>query len=273
MTVDLAGKQYWDQIWAQDAFPPDIDPDNPSIWSHRDRVVDRTLQRIMNGRARGLTMVELGCARSAWLPYFARHFGCRVSGLDYSEIGAEQTAARLREADIPGDVRCANLFDPPAEWIEAFDLVSWFGVVEHFKDTTEAIRAASRLLKPGGLMITEIPNLTGVTGRLQRSFNKPIYDIHVPMDARELAARHEAAGLRVVNAEYVVPMDFGILNIDELPSGFSLRVKEKVLYVLRLFGGCVWWLDRRIGPFKPGRLTSGYVFVSAEKLHEGDAQS
>jgi 2-polyprenyl-3-methyl-5-hydroxy-6-metoxy-1,4-benzoquinol methylase len=265
VTVDLAGKDHWDQMWEEEPFPPDVNPRSQSLWGHRDRLFHQTLQRILIGRAAGLSLVELGCARSAWMPYFAREFHYRVSGLDYSALGARQTADRLRDAGIAGEVRCADLFDPPREWIGAFDVVSWFGVAEHFKDTTAAIRTASALLKPSGLIITEIPNMVGLNGWLQCWFNKPVYDIHVPLSAPELAAHHAAAGLRVIASEYVVPLDFGVVDIEELPPGLQHRLKDRVLYLLRLFGGCVWWLDRRIGPLSPGRLTAGFVFVAAEK--------
>lgn len=265
VSVDLAGKAHWDQMWAHEAFPPDIDPRSESVWAHRDRLFHQAFARILAGHPRGMRLMELGCARSAWLPYFAREFGYRVAGLDYSALGAQQTADRLREAGIDGEVRCADLFDAPADWLGAFDLVTWFGVAEHFHDTTAAVRAASKLLKPGGLIVTEIPNLAGVNGLLQRWLNRPVYDMHVPLTAGQLAAHHEAAGLRVVSSEYVVPTDFGVVDIDELPHGFERRWKDWVLYVLRVFGGVVWWLDRRIGPFRPGRLTGGFVIVAAEK--------
>jgi len=66
-----------------------------------------------------------------------------VHGLDDSPLGVEQTLARLRRSGIDGEVRCADLFDPPSEWLGAFDIVSWFGVAEHFRDTSAAISAAA----------------------------------------------------------------------------------------------------------------------------------
>lgn len=264
-SVDLAGKQHWEQMWEHEAFPPDIDPHSDSLWAHRDRLFHRAFQRILAGRPRGLRLVELGCARSAWLPYFAREFGYSVSGLDYSALGAQQTRDRLAEANIPGEIRCTDLFDPPSDWIGSFDIVSWFGVAEHFDNTAAAVRAAAALLRPGGLLVTEIPNLAGVNGWLQRWLNKPVYDMHVPMSASALAAHHRAAGLEVVSAEYVVPTDFGVVDIDELPQGFERWWKDRLLYVLRVVGGGIWWLDRRMGPLRPGRLTGGFVMVAAQK--------
>lgn len=265
LTADRAGREYWDRVWADQQFPPDIKPRGGSLWQYRDQLLHRSIARAMEGRPSGLRLVELGCARSAWLPYFAREFSTEIAGLDYSPIGVEQTVERLAASGIPGDIRCGDLFDPPADWIGAFDVVCWFGVTEHFDDTTAAVRAAARLLKEGGLMITQIPNMSGLIGWMQRTCNKPVYDIHVPLTAKQLATHHRSAGLNVVSSEYMVPLDFGVVDIEHLPAGLGQRLKAKLLYALRLFAGAVWWLDQRIGPFRPGRLTGAHVLVTAEK--------
>lgn len=263
--TDRAGKDYWDGVWQHTDFPADIDPQSRSIWAHRDQEFHRFFQEQLGAAPHGLSVLELGCARSAWLPYFAREFGCRISGLDYSEYGAAQAAERLKQLGIPHDIRCANLFEPPPDWVGAFDVVVWFGVAEHFEDTTGVINAASAYLKPGGLLVTEIPNMVGFTGWLQKWLNKPVFDIHVPLGCPELRRHHAAAGLQVTGARYLVPTDFGVVNLENLPAGLSRRVKDRLLYALRLLSGCIWWVDRRVGPLSPGRLTSGFVIVAARK--------
>lgn len=263
--VDRAGKDYWENVWNHLSFPPDINPRDPKIWAHRDHQFHHFFTERLADLPPGFSLLELGCARSAWLPYFAREFPCRIAGLDYSELGARQSAERLALAGIPADVRCADLFDPPPDWVGAFDVVVWFGVAEHFEDTERAIRAASAYLKPGGLLITEIPNLAGLNGAFQRWLNRPIYDIHVPLDAADLARHHRAAGLEVLDSNYLVPTDFGILNLENHPPGAVYWFKDLSLYALRLLSGCIWWLDRRIGPLKPGRLTSGFVIAAARR--------
>jgi SAM-dependent methyltransferase len=260
---DRAGKEYWDRTWQHDDQSPDIEPDSPSIWFHRDQLFHKTFRKLLSAPQR-LSVLELGCARSAWLPYFAREFGASVSGLDYSEIGARQAAARLQARGVKGEIRCADLFDPPADWREAFDVVVWFGVAEHFDDTTKAVRAAAAFLKPGGLLITEIPNMAGINGWLQRAFNRPVYDIHVPHNREGLRGHHQTAGLDVVHAEYTVPTDFGVVEIEGAPPGFARAVKERILYGLRLFSGATWWIDRRVA-LPATRLLSGFVMVAARK--------
>jgi len=265
---DRAGKAYWDTAWGEEEWPPDIDPRASRIWAHRDQVLHREIQRILERaapphRSTALSVLELGCARSAWLPYFAREFGCRVAGLDYSELGARQAAERLETLGIPGEVRCADLFAPPADWIGAFDVVAWFGVAEHFENTTQAIAAAARYLRPGGTLITEVPNLAGLNGWLQRVLHKPVYDIHVPLTAADLARFHEAAGLEIVSSRYLVPTDFGVIDLAGHPPGLWRDLKDRTLYPLRLLSGAVWWIDRRYGPIPTSRVTSGFVMTAA----------
>jgi SAM-dependent methyltransferase len=266
MNQDRAGKEHWDKVWTIADAPPDIDPRNPSLWAHRDQQFHRVFTEVLNPfEKKGGRLLELGCARSAWMSYFAREFGYQVAGLDYSELGVRQTVAALEHANIPADVRCADLFSPPRDWVEAFDVVAWFGVAEHFDDTAGAIRAAAAYLKPGGLLITEVPNMAGAVGWVQKWFNKPIYDIHVPLSASVLAKHHQAAGLDVLASRYAVPTDFGVVNLDDHAPGWMYRIKDRLLYGMRLFSGCVWWLDRRVGPLEPGPLTGGFVITVARK--------
>src|SRR3954471_11820530 len=260
---DRAGREYWDQAWESEGFPPDVDPGSRRIWAHRDQLFHARFQRLLDGLS-SPSVLELGCARSAWLPYFARYHHAVVAGLDYSPRGAAQAAARLQRDGITADVRCADLFAPPDEWRGAFDVVVWFGVAEHFDDATRAIRAATEFLKPGGLLITEIPNMVGAVGWMQRVINKPVYDIHVPHSRESLANHHRAAGLDVVHAEYVVPTDFGVVETDGAPRTALLPTLERILYGLRRLTGAVWWIDRRVR-VPATRMFSGFVLVAARK--------
>jgi SAM-dependent methyltransferase len=257
---DRAGREYWDATWEDEQFSREITPRSTSIWAHREQVFHRTFKKLIDTPSP--YVLELGCARSRWLPYFAKEFSARVAGLDYSPIGAAQAEAVLRRAGVGGEVRCANLFDPPADWRNAFDVVVWFGVAEHFNDATGAIRAASVFLKPGGLLITEIPKMVGAIGLLQRWFNRPVYDIHVPHSRESLSRHHAAAGLDVVFAEYLLPIDFCVVEMKGAPEGAIRSVQERVLYLLRLLTGSVWWLDRRLN-LPALRWTSGFVMVAA----------
>jgi len=84
-------------------------------------------------------------------PYFAKEFGFKVYGIDYSEIGCKQAREVLSNTGVEGNVICAIFFSPPENLIDAFDVVVSFGVVEHFEDTA-GIAAFSRFLKPNGIL-------------------------------------------------------------------------------------------------------------------------
>jgi SAM-dependent methyltransferase len=260
---DRAGREYWDHAWEAEDFSDDIQPQSSRIWAHRNQLFHRAFDALLESTPRP-RVLELGCARSAWLPYFAKYHNAEVCGLDYSARGADQARARLQQNGQTGDVRCADLFAPPEDWRNAFDVVVWFGVAEHFDDPTGAVRAAAAFLKPGGLLVTEIPNLVGVAGWLQRAFNRPVYDIHVPHSRESLAHHHEAAGLKVVLARYIVPTDFGVVELGGAPPGVLRSVKASILYWLRLLSGAVWWVDRRLR-LPDTRLLSGFVMVAARK--------
>jgi SAM-dependent methyltransferase len=261
--TDRAGLDYWDHAWETEKFPDDVDPSSDRVGAHRNQLFHAAFRTLL-AETPSPSLIELGCARSAWLPYFAIHHHAAVSGLDYSRRGAEQAVVRLRRNGIAGDIRCADLFNPPDDWRETFDVVVWFGVAEHFDDPTKAIRAAAEFLKPGGLLITEIPNLAGVSGWVQRLFNKPVYDIHVPHSRQSLTHHHVAAGLEVVYSQYVVPIDFGVVEIGGAPQTALLPIKRKILRGLRLLTAAIWWIDRRI-PLPATRLFGGFSIVAARK--------
>lgn len=52
--------------------------------------------------------LEIGCARSRWLPYFAKEFGFEVSGIDYSEVGSQQATQILFNEGVQGNIVFAD---------------------------------------------------------------------------------------------------------------------------------------------------------------------
>lgn len=216
MPEDLAGREYWDGLWEEGGLPRPADPRRSGLGNYVVRRFDEYFRRRFGdqGLGEGARLLEVGCARSAWLPYFHRELGFRVAGLDYSEIGCRQARAVLERADVAGEIVHGDLFDPPDRLLGAFDVVVSFGVVEHFDDTADALRAMTRLVRPGGLVFVNIPNLAGLLGFLQRLLHRETYDLHVPLDREALARAHEEAGLRVMSCEYVLPASFGILRMD-----------------------------------------------------------
>jgi SAM-dependent methyltransferase len=234
-----------------------------SLRNHVERRYHEYFRRAFTGTdSRGQTLLEVGAGRSRWLPYFAREFGFEVTGIDYSAAACEQGAAILRQAGVNGSVIEADLFDPPASLLESFDVVVSFGLIEHFEDTSACVASLARFLKPGGLIISSIPNLSGTIGWMQKRICRDVYDVHVPLDRNTLRGAHERAGLLVLSCDYFLGADLSALNLscwsDARFYGAALRLA---------FSGSLglWWLDEKRVRARPNRWTSRALICSARK--------
>jgi 2-polyprenyl-3-methyl-5-hydroxy-6-metoxy-1,4-benzoquinol methylase len=263
MSRSITGKTdqtYWDEQWKNGGCEDNVDP---SIASFRNSVKYKINQFIsmhfLNNAERKDTLIELGCARSVWLPYFSSKYGLRVVGLDSSKIGCEIARQMLKSKSVEADVYCANLFAPPEQLIYSNDYVVSFGVVEHFEDTDAVIRACAEFLKEGGIICTIIPNMNGVPGWLQRILNRKVYDIHVPLDSSDLASAHRNAELTVLRSEYLMFMSLGVLVLKD--SFFQIFLR-KAFATLSL----VFWYLEKIGIYLPPNImTSPFVVCIAKK--------
>jgi 2-polyprenyl-3-methyl-5-hydroxy-6-metoxy-1,4-benzoquinol methylase len=278
MDRDRVGKSVWEAGWVRSAVPDAaFDPEGaPGIRNHFNRSFGAALrERLVGHVAVGAaprdgacrpTLLEVGCARSVWLPYFGRSLGFDVHGLDYSEVGCQQARALLAASGVPGEVTCADLFAPPDSLLDRFDVVFSGGVVEHFDDTAGCLRAVTRMLRPGGMALTVVPNMTGPLGLIQRVLDRSVYDMHVPLDAEALAEAHRAAGLVGVSSEYLLFANTGILNTDELPPSILTTAKRALLLrPLAALTLALWSVEEAGVSLPPNRWSSPYVICTARK--------
>lgn len=265
--MDKAGREYWENSWRKNVSLRTAERRQPTLNSYIDRRFHDYFGATFRGTATcGMKLLEVGCAKSAWLPYFAKQFGFKVYGLDYSETGCEQAQQVLAGAGVEGEIICADLFSPPESMLEAFDVVLSFGVVEHYEDTAACIKAFARFLKPDGMMITIIPNLVGLVGSIQKIINRPVYDIHVPLDSNELAEVHDVSGLEVVRCDYFISVNFGVCNLNGIQAGSSRwYIKKIVLSLLAQLSLIVLFIENKMGNFRVNKSTSPYINCVARK--------
>lgn len=262
---DLAGKAYWDKNWSM-PLPELLDIKDASLANE----INLRFHKLFSGllgdmNVQGKRLLEVGCARSIWLPYFSAQHGLQVTGLDYSEDGCRQSELILAKAGVKGEVICADMFSPPLGLVESFDYVCSFGVIEHFSDSVAAITALSRFLKPGGVMITIIPNMRGSIGALQKLSDSDVFESHVALTSEELAASHSDSGLNISFCDYFISSNYYVVN--------SMHQRGRLRYlVLRLLNGLmgrtsmmVWQLERVLGYLPTSRLFSPYVICIAQK--------
>jgi SAM-dependent methyltransferase len=227
------------------------------------RKFHRTFEQLFAGYdTSSMELVEVGCAQSAYLPYFAKHFGFKVSGIDRSEMGCERARTILEREGVKGQVYCTDFFSVPTQLIGRFDVAISFGVVEHFEQTAEALRAMARLLKPGGRMFDDIPNLTGMLGEYQKLLDMDMYNAHVPLSRESLASAHREAGLEIESCDYYLPICLEVFNLERWPKNllywFTIRSHTAI-------SRAVWFVDDHIVRLRQNRWTSPYICCVSRK--------
>lgn len=261
-TEDVAGKVYWDGLWQKSDLPPSFSGEGSGLSAHFSRQLHSYFVSILGDKAlRGAKFIEVGCARSAKLPYFARYFGFQVGGLDYSELGCQQARAILERDGVPGEIICCDMFSPPEDLLGQFDVVFTYGVAEHFKDTAGVVRAFAAFGKPGGLIVTLVPNMVGLNGTLQKWFSRPVYDIHIPLSATELRVAHERAGLQIVSWGPILISNIGVANFDNYKDRWFYRPLSRVRSVVMK----LLWLAEALPGLRPNDWSSPYFACVARK--------
>ena len=246
MQKDRAGEEYWTSFWKQLPLPNSFDFKNSAIYNYENRTLHNFFKNSL-APSPNQKLLELGCGNSVFLSYFHKEFGYDVYGLDYSELGCKQTRRILERDNVKGTIVQGDIFNPPAELIGQFDVVCSFGVLEHFEDSTATLKAFSKFLKPGGLLITTVPYLKGSFGLLQKMMNKPVYDIHVLMNREDLKGFINNAGLNLKYCEYHLPISFGVTLEQSGDHKVSfLPVKKLILKSLQVLSKVCWFVDDRL---------------------------
>ena len=123
---------------------------------------DRLLDQVARTRPLdNLSILEIGSAEG-WFLDRARARGARVAGVEPSPVHAAMAREKghdVREGFFPAALRDG----------ETFDVLVFNDVFEHLPDPDNAIRDCERLLRPGGLLILNLPTTDGVLYRIARA--------------------------------------------------------------------------------------------------------
>ncbi len=264
--IDKAGEKYWTSVWSDSDLPDAINPNEPSLQNFVITKIHQAFSSFFASQSpKEKSIIELGCGNSVWLPYLHKSFGLEVYGLDYSALGCEKTRAILQREGVHGNITEGDLFNPPAELVGKFDFVISLGVVEHFTDTSGTLEKMKAFLKPGGIMITEIPNLTGLNGILLKYTDTEIYNIHKPSDKEALAQYHTRAGLKVLD-QYYLNVASLLINYNSSPNLKFLLLKKILVGFISRILKLTWLMERVTGiSFPRTKFFSPFVFVFAQK--------
>jgi len=257
---DKAGEDYWNRTERNQKI--EFQPFAPigGIRGFARRKWHNAFERAFKGGVgKNRKLLELGCGGSAYLPYFAQQFGYEVYGLDYSERGCELARRMCDAYGVSPRIICADFFNAPAEWLGSFDVVTSFGVVEHFTDTANTVRMFAKFLRPGGILLTIVPNMEGMIGWGQKMLSREVFDKHEVITRERLQKAHQEAGLSVIENDYFLFANFGVINPGDNPS-----IPKKVAFgMLKATTGFVWMLESFLGSMPPNRYTSPYILCVA----------
>jgi SAM-dependent methyltransferase len=205
---DLAEKEHWDFVHGQ--VEAEIEPGWKPTTYELLCLENIFLKEI--DRFNPKSVLEVGCGNSVWLPYLAKKRNLRVFGLDYSEEGCELARNLLAVEGVAGTVFCGDLFSPDIEGIGQFDFVYSIGVVEHFSYLENVLSNLLKFVKPGGVLLTEVPNLYSVHGIITFLYQPELFRKHRILKKKELQAAYNNAGLSATECNYAGFFSLGVVS-------------------------------------------------------------
>ena len=157
----------------------------------------RIMRRFAPGVFNRKDVIELGGACSRFLVDLAKFENARVCAVDYSPIGVEQTRKMFEEHGVVGEVLEADFFDLPNQNLR-YDVVTHWGLLEHFSVPALIISISSSLLKPGGYLVFTMPNLDAAGAYFWKWFSPQNHAAHILHSDKVILEECERAGLQLV---------------------------------------------------------------------------
>jgi 2-polyprenyl-3-methyl-5-hydroxy-6-metoxy-1,4-benzoquinol methylase len=194
-TEKLSNKNYWDQVLKDAKLPLCVSEKQYSTW-----LIIHFIDSIIKN-LNPKTLMEVGAGSSAWLPFFGSKYNLLVAGLDYSEVGCKICEENLKLQSIPySSIICDDLFNWNSD--DKYDVVISNGVIEHFDNPGEVIKKCYSHIHDNGIIISVIPNLTGLYGKLTKKYLEDVYNMHKIITKEELTNYHEECGLKTLKVNY-----------------------------------------------------------------------
>jgi hypothetical protein len=151
-----------------------------------------------------------------------------VAGKNIIEIGACEVNGSLRPIlGSHGPASCVGVDITEGIGVDvvcdAEQLLSRFS-----EDTVGTLVRMRRFLKPGGTILTIVPNFPGWLGAIQKMVHPEVYGMHILLDLPDLERVHRMAGFSTVDAGYLGSIASEVVKYP-LPTPLRLRVLRKIL--------------------------------------------
>jgi SAM-dependent methyltransferase len=135
-------------------------------------------------------LLDVGTARGDFIAEMHKR-GWQVAGIEPAEDAGNPHGLQIYRTQFPDDCDL-----PP----NSYDVITAWAVFEHLHDPLQAFRVCARLLRPGGHLIVQVPNLRSIWARwaLQEDVPRHLYFFN-PKTLREYANRAGLGLDRVVH--------------------------------------------------------------------------
>jgi len=191
----------------------------------------------------------------------------RLSFLGFSIAVGDVHLKSLELARRAGIDECyiVNVYQPP--FVDEFDVICLFDVIEHLDDDEKALFNVGRMLKAGGKVFITVPAHAWLwNSHDDLSGHKRRYT------SRSLLQTVSNAGFRVIKSSYIfrliVPLLLLRRLIGKMPESEKQKSKKDLFSINPvlnriLFGLCE--IDRKMGEYLPD-LFGGSILLVAEKI-------
>lgn len=257
---DLTKKDHWDGLYSEGLGK------RTNTWipkSYLSQVIDFILVKAISSN-NPETILEIGCGNSSALPFAAKTANAKVTGIDYSEDGCQLARQRLEMESLTGTIICDDVFHVDHETVGQYDLVYSLGVVEHYSDLTGILREELRFVKPGGILLTEVPNLQhSIHGLLSEIYQPELYAKFDKVSKNQLIDAYTELGLTNIKADYAGLFTLGIVAWGKYPRWKFLSAIIVPFILIMGFG--IDFILSKINCFRGCAFFAPYIYIIGTK--------
>jgi 2-polyprenyl-3-methyl-5-hydroxy-6-metoxy-1,4-benzoquinol methylase len=161
---------------------------NPETWLEKAYVRLKKYELHRNQAAINLLepatrILDIGAGYGDLLSKAAAKGFTQVYGIDISPVVIKHCQEVLHQQKIKGHVSVQNIDEGTNFKSGFFDAVTMIAVLEHVFSPNQVLAEINRVLKPGGQLILEVPNVvflprrwSFLTGKLPKTSDEPLYE-------------------------------------------------------------------------------------------------
>ena len=158
----------------------------------RELTFERCMKRIMRRARKPGVLLDVGTAGGSFLSV-AQRFGWTVDGVEPSRWLCDWAREHYGLS-----IRCGTLEQQRLR-SASYDLVSLWDVLEHIPEPGETLTECRRILRPGGLLVVNYPDIGSMAARVMGRRWVFLLSVHLwYFDRRTIARFMESRGFRVL---------------------------------------------------------------------------